>query len=242
MHLYGSSHGSRFELCPVPSPGPRFFLPSWSNPCQARGVRVVGYLASGPTGAATLVLRQQVLTMAKLRGRHSIFLFGVIAASPCCTWYTGQLAEVQPPHRPSSPPALYLLSTKANILSSCQLARFSLRWPQHAALLASAPGSTCSYEQWPLFAPVTVTPLPTHSADCSVLATRTWDMHARRLCIRAPASVGPFGEPSVACEHLLAWVTNHTGAGTTLAPLAPSLDSPSRASQLGAYDVACMFT
>ena len=87
---------------PGPKSGPRFFMPSWENSCQARGVRVVGYLASGPTGAAILVLRQQVLITAKLRGRHSIFLFGVIAASPCCTWYTGQSTEVQVLYRGSA--------------------------------------------------------------------------------------------------------------------------------------------
>ena len=70
---------------PGPKSGPRFCDPSFQVPRQARGVRVVGYPASGPTGAAILVLRQQVLITAKLRGRHSIFLFGVIAASPCCT-------------------------------------------------------------------------------------------------------------------------------------------------------------
>ena len=138
------------------------------QPCQARGVRVVGYLASGPTGAAILVLRQQVLITAKLRGRHSIFLFGVIAASPCCTWYTGRLAEVRPSYRPSAPPKSYLLSPKAGILSLCQIICVLSRWPWHAALSASAPVSTCSYEQWPLCAPATATPLLTHSAGCSV--------------------------------------------------------------------------
>ena len=70
------------RAAPGPKSGPRFCDPSFQVPRQARGVRVVGYLASGPTGAAILVLRQQVLITAKLRGRHSIFLFGVIAASP----------------------------------------------------------------------------------------------------------------------------------------------------------------
>ena len=103
---------------PGPKSGPRFFMPSRCNPGQARGVRVVGYLASGPTGAVISVLRQQALIEAKLRGRQSIFLFGVIAASPCCTWYTGRSAEVQPIYRlyalhdlhpPSPRPALSLI-------------------------------------------------------------------------------------------------------------------------------------
>ena len=147
---------------PGPKSGPRFYMPSRNNLCQARGVRVVGYLASGPTGAAILVLRQQVLITAKLRGRHSIFLFGVIAASPCCTWYTGRLTEVRPSHRLSAPPAFYLLSPQASILSSCQLACVLSRWSWHAALLASAPVSTRNYEQWPLGTPATTAPLFIH--------------------------------------------------------------------------------
>ena len=155
---------------PGPKSGPRFFMPSWENSCQARGVRVVGYLASGPTGAALLVLRQQVLITAKLRGRHSFFLFGVIAASPCCTWYTGRLAEVRPPHRSSTPLELHLLSPKASTSSFCQLACVLSRWPWHAASLALAPVSACCYKQWLLGTPATTTPLLRQSAGCSVPA------------------------------------------------------------------------
>ena len=153
---------------PGPKSGPRFFMPSWCDPCQARGVRVVGYLASGPTGAAILVLRQQVLITAKLRGRHSIFLFGVIAASPCCTWYTGRSTEVRPIHRPSAPQELYLLSPEASLLSSCQLTFVLSRWPWPTTSSAPASVSSCSCTQWPLCAPVKATLLLLHSAARSV--------------------------------------------------------------------------
>ena len=140
---------------PGPKSGPRFFLPSRHNLCKARGVRVVGYLASGPTGAAILVLRQQVLNIAKLRGRHSIFLFGVIAASPCCTWCTGQLTEVRLFHRPFVLPAKHLLLSQAILLSTCQLKCFFTSWSRHAVLLISAPMGAGSGMTWPLGAPRT---------------------------------------------------------------------------------------
>ena len=144
---------------PGPKSGPRFFLPSRHNLCKARGVRVVGYLASGPTGAATLVLRQQVLNIAKLRGRHSIFLFGVIAASPCCTWCTGRLTEVRLSHRPFVLPAKYLLLPQAILLFPCQLTCVFTRWSRHAVLLISAPMGAGSGVTWPLWAPRTAAPL-----------------------------------------------------------------------------------
>ena len=69
---------------PSPKSGPRFCLPSWYAPCQARGARVAGYPASGPAGAADLALLMLSHTCAKLRGRRFIFLPGVIAALPRC--------------------------------------------------------------------------------------------------------------------------------------------------------------
>ena len=77
-------------------------------------------------------------------------------------------------------------------------------------------------------------------AICWLLSvcTRAWDLHARCLCIRAPASVGPLGELFVICQHLLTRVTHHTCAGTVPAPLALLLGSTQMASQLGAYDAA----
>ena len=41
---------------PGPKSRPRFCLPSLRTPCQARGARVAGYLASGPAGAAVSAL------------------------------------------------------------------------------------------------------------------------------------------------------------------------------------------
>ena len=163
---------------PGPKSGPRFFLPSRQSLCKARGVRVVGYLASGPTGAAILVLRQQVLNIAKLRGRHSIFLFGVIAASPCCTWCTGQLTEVRLSHRLFVLPAKHLLLSQATLPSSCQLDCFFNRWSQHAVLLISAPMGAGSGLMWPLGAPRTaalVCPrIPSSSAQPALIgACRT---------------------------------------------------------------------
>ena len=125
-------------------------MPSWCNPGQARGVRVVGYLASGPTGAATSVLRQQVLIAAKLRGRQSIFLLGVIAASPCCTWYTNRSAEVQPIYRLYALHDLHPPSPEASTLCSCQstFAQYWLQWHAPASVLASV--RSCSFPQWAL--------------------------------------------------------------------------------------------
>ena len=141
---------------PGPKSGPRFFLPSRHNLCKARGVRVVGYLASGPTGAAILVLRQQVLNIAKLRGRHAfLFLFGVIAASPCCTWCMGQLTEVRLFHCPFVLPAKHLLLSQATLQSPCQLDCFFTRWSRYAVLLISAPMGAGSGLTWPLGAPRT---------------------------------------------------------------------------------------
>ena len=161
------------------------------------------YLASGPTGAVILVLRQQVLITAKLRGRHSIFLFGVIAASPCCTSYTGRLTEVRPSHRLSAPPELYLLSPQASI-PSCQLACVLSRWPWHAASLASALVSTCSYEQWPLCAPATTTPLLIPSTGCSVPTQKLG------TCLPGVCAFGPLPQSALSgCRLSIASIYSH---------------------------------
>ena len=136
---------------PGPKSGPRFFMPSWENSCQARGVRVVGYLASGPTGAAILVLRQQVLITAKLRGRHSIFLFGVIAASPCCTWYTGQSTEVQVLYRGSALHDQHAPSPEASTLPSCQSASALYWWQWHVSASVQVSVRSCHFPQWALY-------------------------------------------------------------------------------------------
>ena len=53
---------------------------------------------------------------------------------------------------------------------------------------------------------------PTVQTICWLLSvcTSTWDLHARCWCIRAPASLGPLGEPFVICQRLLTRVTHRT--------------------------------
>ena len=196
-------------------------MPSQNNLCQARGVRVVGYLASGPTGAAILVLRQQVLITAKLRGRHSIFLFGVIAASPCCTWYAGRLTEVRPSHRLSAPSELYLLSPQASILSSCQLACVLSRWSWHAASLGFGPSEQPAATSSGLSVPLRPPPLCLYTLPVAQCSCKSLE-HACQEFV----PLGPLPQSALSgcrlsiCKHLLTRVANYTWAGTIPAPLA----------------------
>ena len=84
------------------------------------------------------MLRQQVLITAKLRGRHSIFLFGVIAASPCCTWYTGQSAEVHVLYRQSALHDQHAPFPEASTLPSCQSASALYWWKWHVSASVQA--------------------------------------------------------------------------------------------------------
>ena len=79
---------------PGPKSGPRPCIFCPQAPRQARGVRVAGYLASGPAEAAHLALRQLTHTRAKLRGRQFYFFTGIVAASARCTHYTFHFAQV----------------------------------------------------------------------------------------------------------------------------------------------------
>ena len=143
----GSGDASLVRAVPGPKSGPHFLKPSWSNTHHMRGVRVVGFLASGPTGAANSALRQQVLIIAKLRGRQSIFLFGVIAASPCCTWYTGQSAEVQVLYRRSALHDPRGPSPEACTLPSCQSASALYWWKWHVSDSVQASIRSCHFPQ-----------------------------------------------------------------------------------------------
>ena len=79
---------------PGPKSGPRPYIFCPQAPRQARGVRVAGYLASGPAEAAHLALRQLTHTRAKLRGRQFYFFTGIVAASARCTHYTFHFAQI----------------------------------------------------------------------------------------------------------------------------------------------------